>query len=348
MVAYIIKTLSPYYLEMRDKLAPAWYEKLIVRALHNIGIITAQLQSANWNPLIIAMMPMAHTKSRAGSIAYIRARRAAKGFNWVTYNDLVSWTVDWSHELPRDYDVIVGVARSGFLVASIIALEHNKPLAAADTLTKNIIWHPDHRSDNVHDPKDIHTIFLVDDSVYTGRTMTPLKREFEALGYRVITGALVLGGSNKPDRYYKYLRPHTFEWELAHAKGLHDSVDTDLDGILCQDCTAEIDRDEALYQNWLGSVPPLIVPNYTIDAIISNRLECYRPATETWLERNHIKYRRLYLWNVPTKDDRKDWTQNKIAALLKEKPEIYYESDPQQAEAIGRITGIPTICPWKK
>jgi adenine/guanine phosphoribosyltransferase-like PRPP-binding protein len=52
--------------------------------------------------------------------------------NFVTYRDLNEDIIRNLHRIPNDIDVVVGVPRSGLLVASQIALYRNLPVVLTD------------------------------------------------------------------------------------------------------------------------------------------------------------------------------------------------------------------------
>jgi hypothetical protein len=55
-----------------------------------------------------------------------------RNIEFITFQQLTEWTIEWTKRLPQDYDVIVGIPRSGLIVASIIACRLGKPLTTPD------------------------------------------------------------------------------------------------------------------------------------------------------------------------------------------------------------------------
>ena len=66
---------------------------------------------------------------------------AGDKYKFVTVDDATAWTYEWVQTFPRQYDLIIGVPRSGMLVASIIALRLGKGLATPELLTRGEFWH---------------------------------------------------------------------------------------------------------------------------------------------------------------------------------------------------------------
>ena len=52
--------------------------------------------------------------------------------NFVTFSALNNDVIKNLHKIPRDIDLVIGVPRSGLLVANMLALYLNKPLISID------------------------------------------------------------------------------------------------------------------------------------------------------------------------------------------------------------------------
>ena len=64
-----------------------------------------------------------------------------KKFKFVTIDQASIWTMEWIKTFPRQYDLVVGVPRSGMLIASIIALKLGKGLTTPELLQEGKCWH---------------------------------------------------------------------------------------------------------------------------------------------------------------------------------------------------------------
>jgi uncharacterized HAD superfamily protein/orotate phosphoribosyltransferase len=261
----------------------------------------------------------------------------------ITYHDLVSWTLNWVPALPRDYDVIVGIPREGLLIATILSLQFGKPLATPDSLVRGQIW----TSRNNPSGKTIKNILLVDDSSASGESMSDAVKYLQANGnWNISTAALFVIDEmkNTVDYHLKSIQNELVESALVHHKKTL-KIGFDMDGVICEDCPPPIDDNEDEYVKWITTVRPRLIPTYTIDIIVSNRLEKYRHQTEAWLHNYGVKYSKLVLWDISSKAERiGNWTDHKIAILQKERPTLFYESDINQAEIIHKRTGIPVLC----
>lgn len=264
----------------------------------------------------------------------------------VTMDEAVAWTKKWARSLPSDTDLIIGIPRSGMLVASVIALKQVKPLATPDVfLDTGGFW----RSGKMPPPQAVKKVLLVDDCVNSGKTMQRNARRLREArpGLEVITAALIAhdAAMDTVDLFYKNIpKPRFFEWDLMHQKKV-DRLATDLDGVLCESCPPGVDRDEDRYLAWIEQAKPHMIPAYRIDVIVSNRLEAYRPQTEAWLARHRVDYGRLLLWDLPGKAEREgSMTRHKVEAIRRIRPQLFIESSYSQSERIWRQTGVPTLC----
>jgi hypothetical protein len=101
--------------------------------------------------------------------------------------------------------------------------------------------------------------------------------------------------------------------------GYKSYIASDLDGVICEDEPTDKSAD----------AKPLFVPSYPLVAIITDRLEKYREETQRWLNKNNVKYDRLFM----APNARAESTAlHKIAVLRKLRPPMYIKSDEALAE----------------
>lgn len=250
-------------------------------------------------------------------------------------------TGEWAKDLAQEnFDLIIGIPRSGLLVASMISLKLGLPLSTPDEFLKGTIWLSEQM-----ETKKINKILLVDDTVCSGGAM---KNEVKKLkNYNIVRGALLATdkGKHEVDLYYKEMPgPIYGEWNLIHQKiGL---VGFDMDGVLCEECPVENDDDGEKYLEFLKTARRLYIPTYEIDVIITSRFEKYRKETEAWLEQNGVKYKKLVMWNIEHKENRRQDTSAKYKAgeILKNDIDYYVESSDVEARYMWDRTLIPIIC----
>jgi len=247
---------------------------------------------------------------------------------------------DWITTFPQRYDLIIGVPRSGLMVANIIALRLARSLATPD-MDAGKFWVSHH----MVQPEVVSEILLVDDSITTGVAMrqayTEVQRKYPHANITTATLYATDDSKNLVDLYYRLVPvPRVFEWNILHSKRGITAVD--LDGLLCGEVTHEDTKNPDAYLKFISEVRPYLIPSYCIDAIITNRLEGFRSQTETWLVRNGVKYTHLYM--KPENVDFKDKFEFKINMIRRVKPLIYLESRRDEAEAVASSTGVSVYC----
>lgn len=255
------------------------------------------------------------------------------------------------HRLPRDIDLVVGIPRSGMLPANLIALYLNKPYVDIDSYVEGRIYTSGDRGQSVS-LKDVRKVLIMDDSIAYGRTKEKVLQKLNTIksGNRkeYVYGVVYASreGKEKVDFYCEIVEgTRAFQWNLFHHQTIIPHSCFDIDGVLCPDPT--VDDDGPLYTAYIASAPILHKPSVEIDTIVTTRLEKYRDVTEGWLRSHGIKYKRLVMLDMPTKEERTRWGKHGIF-----KGEIYRDSDCYlfvessllQAEDIVRISHKPVFC----
>ena len=117
---------------------------------------------------------------------------------------------------------------------------------------------------------------------------------------------------------------------------------------LCVDPTAEENDDGEKYRRFILNARPLFVPNDKVKALVTSRLEKYRPETERWLAENGVKYEKLYMLDLPSREERiRRGAHASFKAEIYKKlkdAHLFIESNPLQAAEIRRLSGKPVIC----
>ena len=284
---------------------------------------------------------------------HLKRNLKGKKFNFINVDQASIWTMEWVKTFPAQYDLVIGVPRSGMLVATTIALKTGKGLTTPELFKEGKFWHSNQVKDRLA-WEDIKHVLLVDDSVDSGRSMSKAMDSIRSSGHgtKVTKAALIVHEKNASmvDLYHKVLaHPRVFEWNILHRKIAsywdHGMLAVDMDGVLCSDCPPGVDQDELQNVKWINSARPYLIPSFEIDSIVTNRLEKYREATENWLREHNVKYKELHMWNIPDKSDRNGgFAKHKIEELLRLKPDMYWESSWAQSQEIWAKTKIPTLC----
>jgi len=271
-----------------------------------------------------------------------------RNIEFITFQQLTDWTIEWTKRLPQNYDVIVGIPRSGLIVASIIACRLGKPLTTPDKMLNAEYWLP--TKDQTIKIGEVRNVLLVDDATGRGETMQTfywqLKNVFgDSLNITRASLLVEKRATDKVDLYYKVLTKGAFfEWNLVHCE--RRPLGVDIDGVLCEEPPPEVDADERKYVNFISNARPYIIPQYTIEVIVTNRLERYREITEEWLKRHNVKYKNLIMLDLPSKRFRtqKIMIQNKVNAIRQFDLYWFWESNWTEAQAIYKACRIPVLC----
>jgi orotate phosphoribosyltransferase len=256
--------------------------------------------------------------------------------------------------LPQDIVAVAGSGRSGMLVASILGLERNIHTLNTDELAAGCMpWQEEKRRSCP--AKTTGTILVVDDTICSGES---LDRDRKWIGVRIFPDIPVQYGAvyamaqsiKKVDHYFLDVgdTDHLFEWNWHHHWFLKDCL-LDMDGVLCEDWpyTSEEGLLEEKYIKHFSTVKPLMKPSFEIGAIVTGRLEKYRPQTVAWLEENGIRYNNLIMNPAANPADRllnggpAKWK----ADVYAKHPDaiLFVESCPHQAAMIASATKRPVL-----
>lgn len=223
-----------------------------------------------------------------------------------TVSDMERLIVDNLHRIRQiPFDVIIHLPRSGTIPASILATYVSKPLASIDEYCAGWV------NTRKCEVTSTHRILLVDDSIRTGEQMKEATSRIREVHPKCILYTLCTFGT----LYARDFQPtlileehedgdYIYPWFMWKTKRIGECA-VDMDGVLCRDCTPQEDDDGPLYKQFLETAEPKFLTKYKIGAIITSRLEKYRPETEAWLKRQGITYNKLIMGPWKTKQERK-------------------------------------------
>jgi len=252
--------------------------------------------------------------------------------------------------LPRDFDLIVGIPRSGMLPANLLALYLNRPYTDIDSFLNGHIYKAGERG-QFFSMKEFKRILVVDDSIASGSALNKSKARLKEkeqdfdISYCVIY--LVPGKEKLVDYFFEVVPlPRYFQWNVFNHTSLEKAC-FDIDGVLCVDPTEEQNDDGEKYVDFILNVPPLYIPGAKIGTIVTSRLEKYRTQTELWLKKNNVRYKELVMLDLPNKKARVragNHAQHKAKTYLSAPYVLFIESDLSQALQINQITKKPVLC----
>lgn len=252
--------------------------------------------------------------------------------------------------LPRDFDLIVGIPRSGMLPANLLALYLNKPYTDIHSFINGHIYKAGERGQFI-DIKSFKKILIVDDSIASGSAMLKSKESLKEVSpdFELSFCAIyVIPGKEKMVDYFFEVvpLPRYFQWNILHHTSLEKSC-FDIDGVLCVDPTDEQNDDGEKYIDFILNAPPLYIPGSKIGTLVTSRLEKFRKETEMWLEKNNVKYDKLVMLDLPNKEARQKANSHgahKANTYKESNYVLFFESSLHQALEINKITKKPVFC----
>jgi len=252
--------------------------------------------------------------------------------------------------LPRDFDLIVGIPRSGMLPANLLALYLNKPYTDINSFLNGHIYKAGARG-QFFDIKDFKKILVVDDSIASGSAMVKCRESLKHLesDFKISYCAIyVIPGKEKMVDYLFEIvpLPRYFQWNILNHTSLEKSC-FDIDGVLCADPSEDQNDDGPKYRDFILNAPQLFIPGAKIGTIVTSRLEKYRNETEQWLKANNVKYNKLVMLDLPDMEARQKANSHgthKANAYKSQSYVLFVESDLHQAIEINRIAKKPVLC----
>jgi uncharacterized HAD superfamily protein/hypoxanthine phosphoribosyltransferase len=254
------------------------------------------------------------------------------------------------HILPRDFDLIVGIPRSGMLPANLLALYLSKPFTDIHSFRNGHIYKAGERGQFI-DVKEFKKILVVDDSVASGSAMVKARALIHEINsdfdIRFCAVYMVPGKEKMVDYFFEIVPlPRYFQWNIFNHTSL-DKACFDIDGVLCIDPTDEQNDDGSKYTDFILNAAPLYIPQSNVGTLVTSRLEKYRPQTETWLSNHGVKYNKLVMLDLPDMRARQKANSHGMHKANTYKESVYtlfFESSLSQAMEINRITGKPVFC----
>ena len=275
---------------------------------------------------------------------------------FITFNDLGMDIVNNISRIPKDIDLVVGIPRSGVLVASMIAVYMNKPLTDIDAFMERRIYEAGVSKSKdgwIQSFDEIKKVLIVEDSVRSGFSIDTAKKKLKLLNnnieYVYLAAYVTKEGRKKCNIFFKQIDyPRAFEWNYLHQSLILKRACFDIDGVLCED-PSELENDDGEnYLTFLKTAKPKLIPSCIVGWIVTSRLEKYRAETEKWLEVNNISYDHLIMMDVETAEERRklgnhaEYKAGHYKAI--KESFIFVESSWNQAVKIHEMTGKAVFC----
>ncbi|WNF35301.1 hypothetical protein RJD24_12595 [Bacillaceae bacterium IKA-2] len=251
----------------------------------------------------------------------------------------------------RNFDLIVGMSKTGIVPAYMISLYLNKNCCGLETLLNNNQLRTGitrEVKDKLKYPNEAKNILIVLDYLEIGETLEKLLEQ-NNIKLTNITTLCIYSDPNRLDVdlvLEHIVGPTSFEWNIFSESFTRDAC-FDIDGVLCIDPNLEQDDDGEKYRDFLLNAPLLIKPIGKINYLVTSRLEKYRSETETWLKKNKIAYNSLIMLDLPSLEERLKLGINaihKAETYKNSSQKLFYESSRSEAIKIHQLTNKPVYC----
>lgn len=271
--------------------------------------------------------------------------------NYRSISDLNNTILKKLHMLPRDFDLVVGVPRSGMLPANLIALYLNLPYTDIHSFIKGYVYKAGARSQFFTDSDQQKKVLIVDDSLASGRALKESQEMVAHLTDKFDMKFCVVYSVPEKKGLVDYAfemvpTPRYFQWNIMNHTTLEKAC-FDIDGVLCVDPTPEQNDDGPKYREFLLTAAPLYIPGSKIGTLVTSRLEKYREETKIWLAANGVKYDKLVMLDLPDQKARQKANchgTHKASEFQKSQYTLFVESEEFQAREINRLTKKPVFC----
>ena len=274
--------------------------------------------------------------------------------NFRTVQDVNTCICKHIGKVPRDVDLVIGIPRSGMLVASLIGLYLNLPFADLHSFIDGKIYQTGttRRQKNwINSAYEAEHVLVVDDSISTGEAIRKTKSLMQnaKLNCKVTYCAVyaVITAIPYIDFYFEICNhPRIFEWNYMHSWILEKSC-VDIDGVLCDDPGIQEALIKKKYEEFLLNATPKLIPTKKVGYLITGRKEQYRIVTENWLTKNGIEYENLIM--LPDEKSFEDmgnleYAEYKAGIYAKTDCFLFIESNYEQAVKICELSGRQVFC----
>lgn len=200
--------------------------------------------------------------------------------NFITMEQLNRCIYQNIKKIPKDIDLVVGIPRSGSLVANLLALYLNLPYTDIDSyVEKGTLRTGNTRKCEgwVQRVEQAGKVLVVDDSISSGRAVKEAKRLVRKSGmpaeHLYLAVYALENNIHMVDIYFEICHmPRVFEWNYMHSWVLQYCC-VDIDGVLCEDPSFFENDDGKRYRKFLLHAQPKLVPTKKIGYIVTARLE---------------------------------------------------------------------------
>ena len=276
---------------------------------------------------------------------------------YITLSELSVTIRNNIYKIPHNIDFIIGIPRSGMIVASIISEFLNVPLIDINSFCEGVKPSGGRRLGLVNESK-YNRVLVVDDTCYSGNAIREAKAKLKDYKQEFIYLAAYLEGwaEKELDIYLEDIRKDVdpvchlviYEWNVFnHHPHIMSKCLYDIDGLICLDPPNDFFTEQ--YEAYIKNATPLYIPKVKIRGFVTYRIEKYRDITAQWLASQGITYDKLIMFNAQSREERNSSgvsPEQMKAAVYKadEGAMLFVESDDWQAQRICQMTKKPVLC----
>lgn len=315
-----------------------------------IGTPLDQVPGFEWTARQLIQKAIDNAKAKGQSITdkVLRSQEARQKLNpfywdgsdprWISSSQLMKDALTLSSKLPSNISCIIGIARSGLCVATMIAMLRHLPLQVFRQSSYDLVdggngWRLQGNISGDGPP------VVIDDTCMTGNSfkyvMPVVKRTYpNALSAAVYVNP---AARVKPNIWAVDLPwPHILEWNVFNSI-LSPNLSTEIDGVLLE-----------------RTSPKYLSKKTTVPLIVTSRSEAVREETNQCLSQNglHVKEMVMAPWDpsyTPSTIDIVDYKKPAVDAFVNRsrmlRPALYFEPVADAAKELARQTGGVIICP---
>jgi uncharacterized HAD superfamily protein/adenine/guanine phosphoribosyltransferase-like PRPP-binding protein len=249
----------------------------------------------------------------------------------------------------RNFDLVLGVPRSGMVPAYMIGLLLNLPVIDIESFMAGIEPYVGKRLK--YKKNEIRKVLVVDDSIKFGGQLKDVKQKLNSLHsirFKYLSVFATSDSKEMVDYYWEIIdKPRVFQWNLLNS-WVYEYSCVDIDGVLCEDPSEEENDDGERYLEFLENARTKFLPSCVVGVLVTSRLEKYRRQTEDWLSKQGVQYRKLVMLDLPDKKTRvKLGLHSKFKSKVYAQDEqmgLFIESSKYQSEEIHKHTGKNVFC----
>ena len=211
--------------------------------------------------------------------------------NYKKYSDLVRLIKKNIYKI-EDFDLFVGIPRSGLLPANIMALYLNKPVCTVSELRYKIV--PQNGfSRQIERKEKFQKILIVDDSINTGKSINYVKDLLKDTNFNITFCAVYATekATQLVDIFFEVVpKPRIFQWNYLNNSILLSSAVL-FEGVICKN----LKKNNSMInlEKNLEKVKANIFFNAKLKIIFTGYSINTAPLITKWLNNNNIYYEKI-------------------------------------------------------